>query len=880
MTATPTIASQYKLQAMLIGASAGLAATAYKSVEGSVLGSALVSSHDDLHQTLQLGSYSQLYALYSGYFLASRSGLYTFQLLKNSPMKETIRLTIAGSTTIQIVDGTNCTSNALLNCSITATCILENPANLYDVKIEYFRNDSAVVGGNFTLNFRFETSPYSNMMPHILPLIGSKVDTLSVLVSPAALCAASSIASGSCLTIATAGTACQFSITARDEFGGSSSLTSNISILCSSFVDASSVAGRVLGSDGSVFRASFVPSLAGYHTLSVFINQDTLQWSLLVKPSPLAAAQYSIVKGSAISLATAGLLSKFTVFAMDSYGNMLESVRNIAVVVEHDDKSEHHSQSVESNRAFNTMAFKDMTVSYRVSKSGRYRITVAALDTGLIMQLSTESSVRDSHVPAVYVTTANDVSLQSYYAFSRDFFQRANVTLSQISFSGFISAPASGIFTFKVLTSSTSDNIQLTIDRINVINSNLTNAAIANNYMIASLDSSSLQDAVFKLNWPDSSENLLKSPVELWIPPSSAFSLTGSLGGCTNAAGAMINGAGAWCATVGSTMRIDLGVSKQVVGVASQGRSDADQWVTSFDIQTSSDGSTWSSPVLVSGNSDRNSIVHNYISPSVNARYVRITIRSLFGYGSMRAGILLKPSVAVVEPASNSMIFTGNILADAGLNIWNIQTAGFSITIAMMVTSMSSAQSLIHLFDSPGNLRHNIVLELVLGSAFNVRFLIYNEVGEEVNSGCVTSSSDQPLRVLNTKYVITATYDVAAKVSKIYVNGLLRKTCAQGANPAAGPRTLKYSYIGYSFDSAKFFRGKIFKLALYDRSLDVEEVMYQHQYLNGQVALATIALVQSSLYEFQLNYSSVNFSRIALMVSLPVFFIGILHFSI
>jgi hypothetical protein len=864
---------------MLTGAPAGLAATAYSNFGGNILSSTVVSSHDDVRQGLQLSSPSQLYALYSGYFLATQRGLYTFRLLKNSPIKETIRFTAAGSTTIQILNGTNCNSSSYPNCDITATCILENPGNLYPVKIEYFRDDVSPLGGNFTLNFRFQNSEFSRMMPYVFPMIGSKTDALNILVSPATPRATSSIATGNCLTIATAGTACQFSITTRDEFGSPSSLTSNISILCSSFIDSSYVEGQVVGADGSVFKALFVPALAGNHILSIFVNQAVLQWTLLVTPSPLAAAQKSVVLGSALSIATAGLVSKFTIFAMDLYGNLLESARNIAVVVENDATSEYHALPVDNNRAANAMVFKDMTVSYRISQSGRYRITVAALDTGLTFSMSTESSVKDFQAPPMYVTTASDVSLQSYYTLSRDLFQQVNVTVSQISFSGFISAATSGVFTFKVLTGSTSDSIYLDIDRINLININSTCNSTKNGYLIANLDGSSLHDAVFKLNWPDSTQNLVSSAFEIWSPPSSAFSLTGSHGSCTNAVGAMINGNGAWCALIGNTMTIDLGVVKQIVGVATQGRSDADQWVTLFDIQTSIDGFTWSFSGQYSGNTDRNTIVNSIISPSVNARYVRLTIHNFIGYGSMRAGVLLKSSI--VEPVSNSLIFSGNsFVADAGLYTWNIHTSGFSITIALLVTSMSSDQSLIHLFDSPGNLRHSIILELVVGSAFNIRFLIYNEVGNEVNSGCITINSISGPLLLNTKYVITATYDVAAKISKIYVNGLLQKTCPQGVNTAVGPRVLKFSYVGNTYNPWKYFKGKIFNLALYDRSLNDEEVKFQHQALNRQAAVATIALLGSSLYEFELNYSSVNFSRVSLMVSFAAFQVIFSYFSI
>jgi hypothetical protein len=58
---------------------------------------------------------------------------------------------------------------------------------------------------------------------------------------------------------------------------------------------------------------------------------------------------------------------------------------------------------------------------------------------------------------------------------------------------------------------------------------------------------------------------------------------------CSNAAGAMINGNDGWCSAAAGVawMIIDAGAGRPIAGVAMQGRSDADQWVTQFGIATS-----------------------------------------------------------------------------------------------------------------------------------------------------------------------------------------------------------------------------------------------------------------------------------------------------
>jgi hypothetical protein len=415
-----TIASKYNIQAVLLGSSPGLMATAYSRPNGSVLSNFQVISHDDVQQSLKLGPRPQLYVVYSGYFFATRSGTYTFRLLKHSSLNETIRMTIDGSALFEITNGTTCRLASAGYCHVSATCVLESPGNMYAVGVEYIREDSSVLSGNFSLAFRYEDSSFLDMMAYILPAIGSKSDALSILVSPSVPRAASSLASGNCLTLATAGMACQFTMSTRDEFGSPSDAYSNFSILCTSFVDPAQVLSNVLSADGSTLKVSYVPSIAGVHTLSLFYQKSILQWTLLVMPAPSADAQQSFVRGSALTLATAGSQTKFTIFALDQYGNLIESANNIAVIVESDDGKEHHALSIESHRALNSAVFKELTSSYRITASGRYRISVAALDSGLSISMRSKIAMRETDAPAEYLTITDDVSLQSYHKLSKD----------------------------------------------------------------------------------------------------------------------------------------------------------------------------------------------------------------------------------------------------------------------------------------------------------------------------------------------------------------------------------------------------------------------------------------------------------------------------
>ena len=227
----------YNVHAILLGASAGLSATAYSNLGGGVLSNALVTSHHDIRQGLQLSNLSQFYAIYSGYFHVTRSGAYTFRISKYDSLKESIVMSVGGSNVQIVMNQTNCSSVSSGNCEVAASFVLEGPGNLYSVNVEYVRDDFSLQGGNFSLNFQFQNAPYLEMMPYLFPSIGTKLDALEILVSPSTAIAASSIASGNCLTLATAGSACQFSIEFRDKFGSPSLDLPNLSILCSSFVD-------------------------------------------------------------------------------------------------------------------------------------------------------------------------------------------------------------------------------------------------------------------------------------------------------------------------------------------------------------------------------------------------------------------------------------------------------------------------------------------------------------------------------------------------------------------------------------------------------------------------------------------------------------------
>ena len=72
-----------------------------------------------------------------------------------------------------------------------------------------------------------------------------------------------------------------------------------------------------------------------------------------------------------------------------------------------------------------------------------------------------------------------------------------------------------------------------------------------------------------------------------------------------------------------------------------------------FYVSTSTDGVTFDEdPTLYGANTDLGSIVSNYFSQPVVARYVRITVQSWWGHISMRAAVLTCPQGNFISPNS------------------------------------------------------------------------------------------------------------------------------------------------------------------------------------------------------------------------------------
>ena len=105
-------------------------------------------------------------------------------------------------------------------------------------------------------------------------------------------------------------------------------------------------------------------------------------------------------------------------------------------------------------------------------------------------------------------------------------------------------------------------------------------------------------------------------------------------------------------ARAGEWMQINAGKLLAVGGVITQGRRDSDQWVTEYQVQTTKDGSTWTSVGTFSGNRDRNTKVKRMFAKPVDAKSVRFVVQKFWNGVAMRAALVVCPGPWPRRPLS------------------------------------------------------------------------------------------------------------------------------------------------------------------------------------------------------------------------------------
>jgi len=99
----------------------------------------------------------------------------------------------------------------------------------------------------------------------------------------------------------------------------------------------------------------------------------------------------------------------------------------------------------------------------------------------------------------------------------------------------------------------------------------------------------------------------------------------------------------AWAGIIGgdNEFTVDLTTSALVTGVATQGRGDDNQWVTSYAVETSENGYDWVSQGHFKGNFDTQTICRRRFGKPTIASFVKFTVLKYSSHPSMRLDVLV-----------------------------------------------------------------------------------------------------------------------------------------------------------------------------------------------------------------------------------------------
>jgi len=141
--------------------------------------------------------------------------------------------------------------------------------------------------------------------------------------------------------------------------------------------------------------------------------------------------------------------------------------------------------------------------------------------------------------------------------------------------------------------------------------------------------------------------------------------------------------------------QVDLGRVRTVSGVATQGGHNAAQWITSYIIQYSNDGTNFTNyngGEILSANTDQNTVVRNDFSPRINARYVRFNPQTFQGHITGRFEVYETKGNAIFQiEGTSERGFNANLdLAPT----FNVSIGGQSLTFSRTTINVVVAAGL------------------------------------------------------------------------------------------------------------------------------------------------------------------------------------------
>lgn len=162
-------------------------------------------------------------------------------------------------------------------------------------------------------------------------------------------------------------------------------------------------------------------------------------------------------------------------------------------------------------------------------------------------------------------------------------------------------------------------------------------------------------------------------PGDVAATPEASRSYSSILAGSTPSSA--LNSKQGWTAAnkaAGEWVQLDLGAQTAVVGVALQGRADADEWVTKFTVRLSVDGENFVDlprEFEYDGSKNRETVGRVLFGREVRARYVRIVAQEFFGRASLRVDALTCQADCQgieVNPAEDKRLYSSTFGGSSG----------------------------------------------------------------------------------------------------------------------------------------------------------------------------------------------------------------------
>ncbi|KAJ1470711.1 galactose-binding domain-like protein [Baffinella frigidus] len=259
----------------------------------------------------------------------------------------------------------------------------------------------------------------------------------------------------------------------------------------------------------------------------------------------------------------------------------------------------------------------------------------------------------------------------------------------------------------------------------------------------------------------------------------------------------------------GNWMQLDSGKVQSIAGLVVQGRSNANQYVTSFTLEASTDGKKWASVECgrrFTGNTDATSKLRVEFKKAISARYLKISVSTFYSHPCIRAALLVCESPCTTgeldyEFDSTFASSTGgpNLEAAWGVGSYDVgsKTYRFQNDKGLQVDESSCVKD---------GEEYSVYMDVRFNDVSNQRAIFTSEKWYENGLYAVDgflSMKPSPLVCHGEKlrngiwYKIGLTRDKDTKTVSLYLNGYL---CATGT-----PRTKK----GFTLDPTNliFFRG-------------------------------------------------------------------------